>query len=146
MSFASNLILIVFGINLILFAFGEPEANSPMLAIIKALFAGGEVDWGYLIYSIGSNAWVYGALMAIVAGAAFLTGGTPLTGGGGHGSLVAMQIIAISIFSALFLVPNFGTLGFPSAIAGEMPILEIINMVFGALFVVSLLGILRGIE
>lgn len=143
MSFATNLLLIIFGINLVLFAFGEPEANSPMLALIKAAFSG-SVDWSYLIETIGSNAGIYIALMVIVAAASVATGAVPfISGGGGHGATMALQIIAIAIFSTLFLVPNFSTLGFPSALAGEPPILEIVNMIFGVMFIVSFIGILR---
>lgn len=148
MSFATNLLLIIFGINIMLFAFGEPEGNSPMLAIVKLSFAGGgtAADWSYLLTTIGSNAALYIALIGIVALAAFATGGNPLTSGGGHGSLVALQIIGIAIFSALFLVPNFSTLGFPSALSGDPPILEIINMIFGIMYIICMIGLLRNIE
>ena len=139
MGLATNLLIIILGINLMLFIFGNPENNSPMLAIVKAIFTG-DVDWLYLFQTIGSNLLVYGTLMGIITAAAFVTGGNPLTGGGGYGSAVAMQIIAIATFSALVLFPNFSTFGFPTLVE------YILNIVFGGLVTVATIGLLRGVE
>lgn len=138
MSIATNLLLLMLGINIILFAFGEPEANSPMFAVMKAIFSGGDFDWSHLLQSIGSNAAVYILLIGLVSVASFLTGGNPLTSGGGHGALVALQVITIAIFSSLFLVPNFSTMGFPE------DVLLIINIIFGSMYVVAMMSLLGG--
>lgn len=140
MSFATNLLLIVLGINIILFAFGEPEANSPMFKVLKGIFTGGDFDWGEILTTLGSDADLYILLIGTVSIASFLTGSNPLTSGGGHGALVALQVVSIAIFSSLLLVPSFSTMGFPSEIE------TIINVIFGAMYVIAMMGLLRGIE
>jgi hypothetical protein len=137
MSIATNLLLIVLGINLMLFIFGSPENNSPMLAILKAVFTG-SVDWTYLFSTIGYAAAVYLTLMGFVILAGIATGTNYLTTGGGQGSVVALQIVAIAIFSSLCLMPNFSTFGFPTMIE------YVLNIFFGGMITVTVISLLRG--
>ena len=146
MSFATNLLLIVFGINLILFVFGGSHYNSTLISTLIDIFDGGDFDYSYILENLGSNAGLYILLIGTVSVASFLTGSNPLTSGGGHGAIVALQIVAIAIFSSLLLVPNFSTMGFPSAAEGNLPILEIIQLIFGIMYVIAMVGLLRGIE
>lgn len=146
MSIATNLLLIILGINLMLFIFGSPEINSPMLAVIKAIFTG-DTDWTYLLNTIGYSAGVYILLMGFVALASLATGSLGLSvGGSGQGAVMVLQIIAIAIFAALVLMPNFAAFGFPSALdpTNPYPILEIIQIVFGGLVSVTVISLLRG--
>lgn len=152
MSYATNFLLIVLGINLVLFAFGEPEQNSPIIAVLKGIFTGGNFNLTAIITTMGSNVWLYGSLILIVVGASLATGAVPfISGGGGHGATMALQILAIAIFSSMLLVPNFAAFGFPSMLncvdgVCDPPVLEIINMIFGALYIIAMIGLLRGIE
>jgi hypothetical protein len=146
MSIATNLLLIVLGINLMLFIFGSSETNSPMIATIKNIFTG-DTDWTYLLDTIGYSASVYLLLMGFIFLASLFTGSVGLsTGGSGQGAVMVLQIIAIAIFAALALMPNFAALGFPSALdpTNPYPILEIIQIVFGSLITVTVISLLRG--
>jgi hypothetical protein len=137
MSIATNLLMIILGINLMLFVFGNPENNSPMLAILKAIFTS-DVDWNYVIWTIGRNAWIFGTLIGIIAVTSYLTGANPLTGGGGYGAILTLQIIGISVVSSLVLMPNFSTFGFPAMIE------YILNIIFGGWITVTIISLLRG--
>ena len=137
MTIATNLLLIILGINLMLFIFGSPENNSPMLAILKAVFTG-SVDWTYLLSTIGYAATIYITLMGFVILAGIATGTNYLTTGGGFGSILTLQIIAIAIFSFLCLMPNFSTFGFPDMIG------YVLNIFFGGLITVTVISLLRG--
>ena len=137
MSIATNLLLILVGINLMMFVFGNPENNSPLLAILKAIFTG-NVDWSYLVITIANNAWIYVILLGMIAVASYLTGANPLTGGGGYGSILTLQILAIGMVSSLILLPNFSTFGFPDMIY------YIINIVFGGWITVTVISLFRG--
>lgn len=146
MSFATNLFLILLGINLVLFAIGESEMNSPMFGTLKDLFVDGTINWGTLVETLGTNAWIYITLIGVVALASLATGSNPLTGGGGHGAVVALQVLSIAIFTSLILIPNFSVMGFPSAADGDLPVLEIIYVIFGAMYVIAMMGLLRGAD
>jgi hypothetical protein len=137
MSIATNLLIMILGINLMLFVFGNPEVNSPMLAILKGIFTG-NIDWSYLIYTIGKNAWIFLALIGVITTVSYLTGANPLTGGGGYGSILTLQIIGLAIASSLFLMPNFSTFGFPAMIE------YILNIIFGGFITVTVISLLRG--
>lgn len=119
-----------------------------MLAVIRDLFSG-TLNWNTIlsIFTTGSYALVYLTLMGIIFLASLKTGGgLPFVGGGGHGAIMVFQTMAIGIFAVLFLLPNFATLGFPSSASGDQPVLEIINIVFGGMLAVALIGLFRGIE
>lgn len=134
MSFATTVLCILFAVNLLFFLAGEPEVNSPMLAILKAFFYGGEVDWGELIkgWFTLQNLAITGVLILSVE---FLS--PPLVSGG-FGATHVPLIFAIAIFVILFLIPNFGAIGFP------FPVDMIIYLIFGFMGVLSIFGILRG--
>lgn len=139
MSLSTNLLMLLLGINLMLFVFGNPENNSPMLGIIKAIFLSttGGSDWSYLIFTIGKNMWIFGTLVLIIAGVSYLTGSTPLTGGG-YASVLSLQILAISILSSLILMPNFATFGFPAMIE------YVLDIIFGGWITATVITVLKG--
>lgn len=142
MSMGTNLLLIVVAFNLLLFIFGEPDSCSPVLGIVSAWLSGADIV--SIMVSYGNALAIYAILIGVIAAASFATGANYLTTGGGHGAVLALQVLGIAIFSALALFPNFATLGFPSLIGSGIPLLEGIQIVFGALLTVTVIEMLRG--
>lgn len=136
MSIGTNLLLIVVSFNLFLVIFGSPSSCSPVLSMVSAWLTGANPV--SVIIEYGNALAIYLILMGILALASFSTGANYLTTGGGHGAVMALQILGISIFSALLLFPNFSTLGFPTTIE------YILNIVFGSLLTAAVVEILRG--
>lgn len=134
MSYAVTLLCIIFAINLLIFLLGPAEANAPMLAVLKGLFFGGNIDWSKIIFS-----WSTIAGMAVAGGiiAALLALSPPLMSGG-FGAVHVPLIFAIAIFVVLALIPNFSFMGFPP------PIDTIIYAIFGFMLAMSVYGLLRG--
>lgn len=140
MSIATNLLLIMLSINLMLFVFGNPENNSPMLAVIKTFYLAftGSPNWNNIITAFGSSMWIYGTLFILIATAAIATGANYLTTGGGYGAILTLQVLAIAIFSSLILMPNFSTFGFPTMIE------YVLDIIFGGLITVTVISMLKG--
>lgn len=134
MTIATNLLVIMLAINLMIFVFGSPENNSPMLGVVKGIVMG---NFWQVLESIGTSAWIYGILIGLIAGVAFLTGAFPGTGGG-YAALLVLQVLAIAIFSAVLLFPNFSTFGFPAMIE------YILDVIFGGFTVITVVSLLRG--
>ncbi|MEM3063161.1 MAG: hypothetical protein QW303_06440 [Nitrososphaerota archaeon] len=143
MSISVNLLMILIGVNLLLFVFGNPINNSPILAIIKNIFdiASGTGSWSnfFSSYATLSTITIFGVLISILAIASIATGSNYLTTGGGYGAVSALQILAISIFIPMLLMPNFATFGFPSIIE------YILDIIFGGWIVVTIITILKGL-
>lgn len=140
MATATNLLIIILCINLAFFVFGKPENASPVLGMVSAFLTG--VDPITVIIQYGNALAIYLLLIGVIAAASVATGANYLTTGGGYGAAVALKILAISIFSALALFPNFTSLGFPSLAGSGIPILEIIQIIFGGLLTITVVEIL----
>jgi len=146
MSMAANLLLIILSINVFIFIFNygsDPECHgcSLIFSTAKAVATG---DYVPVLYSLARNSWLFGILIGLVGIASYLTGANPLTGGGGYGSVLVLQIIAISLFATLGLMPDFSTMGFPSMATGGYPIAELINLFFGGMIVVCVMDMFKG--
>ncbi len=135
MSLVTNMILILLGINLMIFVFGSPENNSPMLGLVKGIATG---SWGNFFYSLATSSWIYIVLIGLVALAAYATGANPLTGGGGYGAVLVLQILGIAVVFSILAFPNFATFGFPAMIEYT------IDIVMGGFIVVIVIALLRG--
>lgn len=140
MTMATNLLMILLAINLGLFVFGNPEVNSPMLAVIKSFYLAftGSPNWSLIITTFGSSLWIYGALFLLIIAAAVATGANFITTGGGYGSIMTLQVLAIAIFSSLILMPNFAGFGFPSMLE------YILDIIFGGMITVTVISMLKG--
>lgn len=142
MSIATNLLLIMLSINLMLFVFGNPENNSPMLASIKTIYqmTTGSGDWitFFNSYATLGNLTIFGILMGVVLLGALATGANWITTGGGYGAILTLQVLAIAIFVPLMLMPNFSTFGFPTMIE------YVLDIIFGGLITVTVISMLKG--
>lgn len=165
MSLSTNVLAILFMINLMIFLFSPsmntcmnaenatvstiakdcPSAASPMISLVGGILRLGtdstfQMDWSFLLENIVNNIWLYGFLMGLVILASYKTGANPLTGGGGMGSMLTLQILGITLFASLALVPNFHVMGFPAMIE------FILYTVFGGVMAFAIVGMLKGTD
>jgi hypothetical protein len=145
MSNSTNLVLFLIGINLMLFLFSTNPSDpingtctycSPLFTIASGLVTG---NWAAVLVSLGSSAWIYFALFGLVILASWSTGATPLSGGG-YGSILTLQVLAIGIFASLIGMPNFAAMNMP------LMITIVLDVIFGGLIIISLVGLLRGTD
>lgn len=145
MGISTNLLLIILAVNIFIFIFQfDTDTTCHGCSIIfstaKAVATG---DYFPVLYALAKNAWIFGTLIALVGIVSYLTGANPLTGGGGYGAMLVLQILAISLFATLGLMPDFSTLGFPSIVTGDPPIAELISLFFGGMIVVCVMDIFK---
>lgn len=142
MTMATNLLLILLAINLGFFVFGNTDVNSPILASFKVIYqiSTGSGDWISFInsYASLSTLTIFGALITVVALGALATGANWITTGGGYGSMLSLQVLAIAIFLPLLLMPNFHPIGFPAIIE------TVLDVIFGGLITVTVISMLKG--
>ena len=152
MGYGSTIIIIMLFVNIFIYVgalaleetTGEEYSltNAPLINILVAVSSG---DAGIMAELIPSAvAWVEGSgvimgliIIGIVA-MAYVTGGTPILGGGGAGASQVPMLIGVFIFTTLALVPDFGAMGFPT------PIDTFMYAVFGLMVAVGVYGVIRG--
>jgi len=124
------------------FVFGNPENNSPILGSIKTIFliSQGTGSWitFFNSYATLSTLAIFGVLCSVLALASIATGANWITTGGGYGSIMALQILAIAIIIPMLLMPNFSTFGFPAMIE------YILDIIFGGWITVTIIALLKG--
>lgn len=133
MSYASMFLMVALFINIFIFLAGQPMANSPMIGFMMSIYSGSP-NWGMLL---NTNLLWLGAICAAVGIVSIWI--SPMSALTGNFSTVhVMTIMAMALFITLFAIPNFSVFGFP------YPIGELINTIFGAMIMLSIMGFLRG--
>lgn len=136
MSYATLMLSIVLMLNLLLFLVGPPEVNSPMLGVLKAIITGNwNINWFkfFDFWKLLMIGYIAG-LIALVSGE--ISPSSTLTGS--FATFHALNVIAISLFITFLAFPNFSVMNIPE------PLLTILNVMFGFLLVVTIIGLFRG--
>lgn len=136
MSYATMTISILFFLNLFVFLAGQPEANAPMLGLVRAYINGSVLDLTHylsigMLINWGVIALLISAAVAALSGVGNVTGST-------FGGVHALQLIAISLVFALFAVPNFGFMGLPSLLS------FILSSFLSLMIALTVIGLFKG--
>lgn len=136
MSYATLVLCIVLMLNLILFLVGSPEVNSPMLGVLKAIITGNwNINWS--VFFTYEKLIMIGAIVLIIAlVSSLISPASTLTGS--FATFHTLNVIAISLFITFLSFPNFSIMNIPE------PLSTIMNVMFGFLLVVAIIGLLRG--
>jgi hypothetical protein len=139
MSYATIVFVIILSINLILFLGGSPDVNSPMLAIARNVYGGSTIDVNQLInLDVIRNAAIMAGVVWVIS--SLLSVGSSITG---YTSMHTMTVLALAIFITFVGLPNFQNMGFP-VVNGINVISYVLYTVFGAMFILAIVGLVRG--
>lgn len=136
MSWASVTLTIVFALNLLVFLSGQPEANSPMLGVLKGVMTGNfNIDWGQ-IFTWNKLLQIGIITVLVLAVSTALSPATAVTGS--FSTVHVLTIIGICFFISFVALPNFSFMGLPYLLS------NILNIFIGFMVVMSIIGFMRG--
>lgn len=139
MGLATNILIILFCVNLVIWLAGEPyyRAASPVFLLASKIAGDQRISWNYVLSRMGESflmtAAIVGALIGIMAILSTVTGsvqiGTTVGGGGsGFGAAHALAIAAIIIFTNFAAMPNFSKMFAASQYSGGGTQIEVYNV------------------
>lgn len=126
MGTATNILILMFAINLVIFMLDvNGDVSAPLFRLLKGKSAG-EVMNTVLWFGIAGTTVI--ALIGVLIGGSFLS----------HGVTVIPVVIGLAIFTNLIFVPNFSAMGIPE------PISTILQVFLGFLIILGVFGVFRG--
>jgi len=126
MGVATNILILMFAINLVIFLLDvNGEVSAPLFRLLKGKSASEVINTVFLFGVAGTSV---AALIGILVGGSFLS----------QGIMVIPVIIGLAIFTNLVFIPNFSAMGIPE------PISTILQVFLGFLIILGIFGVFRG--